>query len=149
LPKNYNTLTGQFPYLSAATQIIKNMHSYTSPFLARIRELVAADQLDEATRQLRQLLQNSPLLDEAVQQSARYNDVMRQIRLGVVSFEDANVVKNQVRAATLELLREIEKQAKATPPIQAEIEKHEKGITIIQQAEKIYNINHIDNANFY
>jgi hypothetical protein len=108
--------TGQFPYLSAVIQIIKIMHSYTSPFLARIRELVAADQLGEAIRQLLLLLQNSPLLDEAILQSGRLSDIQRQIRNGTVRHDDATLTKNQIRTGILGLLTEIEAQTLTNVP---------------------------------
>jgi hypothetical protein len=92
------------------------MHSYTSPFLARIRELVADDRLDEAIRQLRQLLQNSPLLDDAIQQSGRLSDIQRQIRNGTVNHEDATLTKNQIRMGILGLLGDIEAQTLTNAP---------------------------------
>jgi len=84
------------------------MNQNTPAFFARLRELVAAGQLDEATNLLRQLLQNSPRLDDALQQSGRLSDIERQIRLGTVSHENATVTKNQIRMGILGLLTEIE-----------------------------------------
>jgi Effector-associated domain 11 len=117
-------------------------------FIAHIRDLIGKDDFKTAIRQLSALLKDSPHLDEAVQQSARYNNVMQQIRLGLVDFEAANITKNQIRYGTLELLREIEEQRDLTPNIRSEIEQYGKNKTIIQNADKIYNINNIDNANF-
>lgn len=56
----------------------------------QIGELVGKDDLKTALQQLHQLLKNSPQLDEAIIQSARYNDIMKQIRMGTINFEDAN-----------------------------------------------------------
>ncbi len=120
----------------------------TQTFIAHIRDLIAKDEFKTAIQQLSALLKDSPRLDEAVQQSARYNHVMQQIRLGLVDFQSANIAQNQIRYSVLELLREIEEQGVASAAIQSEVEQYEKGMTIIQNAEKIYNINHIDNANF-
>ena len=53
----------------------------TQTFIAHIRELIAKDDLKTAIQRLSALLKDSPLLDHAVQQSARYNNVMQQIRL--------------------------------------------------------------------
>lgn len=120
----------------------------TNSFIADIRDLIAKDDVTTAVQQLSALLKDSPHLNEAVQQSARYNNVMRQIRLGLVDFEAANIAQNQIRYAVLELLSEIEAQEQTQPNIKAEVEKFANGKTIIQNADKIYNINHIDNANF-
>lgn len=120
----------------------------TNTFIADIRDLIANDDFKTAIQQLSALLKNSPRLDEAVQQSARYNNVMRQIRLGLVDVEAANIAQNQTRQGLIDLLREIEEQGLNVPPINKEVAKFANGKTIIQNADKIYNINHIDNANF-
>jgi tetratricopeptide (TPR) repeat protein len=118
--------------------------SNTLTFIAHIRDLLAKDDVQTAIQQVSALLKDSPLLDEAVQQSARYNNVMQQIRLGLVDFSSANIAQNQIRYGILELLREIEEQEVKTPDIKAEVErfavKEEKNIvknsTI--QAEKVH-----------
>ena len=139
----------------------------TQNFIDHIRVLIAKDDFKTAIQQLSALLKDSPRLDEAVQQSARYNHVLQQIRLGLVDFASANIAQNQISYGVLALLREIEEQ-EHKPDIKAEVErfavKIEKNVvknstitadnvhigdkTIIQNADKIYNINHIDNANF-
>ncbi|MBL7805394.1 MAG: hypothetical protein JNL02_16765 [Saprospiraceae bacterium] len=137
----------------------------------RLRELIARDELPEALGLLRELLAHSPRLDEALHQSGRFENIRRQIRLGTVSPADANLTQNQIRAALLDMVREIETQG-ATPALQEEIEQAisivgsknvvaganisaggdvhigDKTTQITQNAEKIYNIDHIDNANF-
>jgi tetratricopeptide (TPR) repeat protein len=118
--------------------------SNTQTFIAHIRDLLAKDDVQIAIQQVSALLKDSPLLDEAVQQSARYNNVMQQIRLGLVDFSSANIAQNQIRYGILELLREIEEQEVKTLDIKAEVErfvvKIEKNIvknsTI--QAEKVH-----------
>ncbi len=120
----------------------------TNPFIARIRDLIAKDKVKTAIQELSALLKDSPHLDEAVQQSARYNHVMQQIRLGLVDFQSANIAQNQIRHGILELLREIEEQGVASAAIRSEMEQYEKGMTIIQNAEKIYNNENINNATF-
>jgi hypothetical protein len=80
----------------------------TNTFIAHIRALIAQDDVKTAIQQLSDLLKNSPLLDVAVQQSARYNNVMKEIRLGLVDYEAANITQNQIRFGVLELLREME-----------------------------------------
>jgi tetratricopeptide (TPR) repeat protein len=97
--------------------------SNTQTFIAHIRDLLAKDDVQTAIQQVSALLKDSPLLDEAVQQSARYNNVMQQIRLGLVDFSSANIAQNQIRYGILELLREIEEQEVKTPDIKAEVER--------------------------
>jgi hypothetical protein len=97
--------------------------SNTQKFISQIRELIAKDDFKTAIQQLSVLLKESPHLDEAVQQSARYNNVMQQIRLGILDFQAANIAQNQIRYATLELLREIEEQEQTQPSIKAEVER--------------------------
>lgn len=96
------------------------MHPTNDSFRNHIRQLIADDALPAALQQLQQLLQNSPQLSEAVLQSARLSDVSRQIRLGLINNEEANLTKNQIRAGLLDLLDDIEAQ-EAQPVIQEEV----------------------------
>jgi predicted HTH transcriptional regulator len=90
-------------------------------FAEIIGDLIGKDELALAIQNLCALLKGSPKLDEAILQSARYNDVIKQIRLGIIDFEQANMTKNQIRYALLDLLREIEAQ-ESKAEINAEIE---------------------------
>ena len=98
--------------------------SNTQKFIAHIRALIAKDDFKTAIQQLSDLLKDSPHLDEAVQQSARYNNVLKQIRLGLVDFASSNIAQNQIRHSVLELLREIEEQEQTKPSIKAEVERY-------------------------
>lgn len=91
-------------------------------FFSTIRELIAKDEIAAALKQLQILLENSPQLDEIIQQSARFNAIRKQIRQGIVSHEDANVTQNQIKAGLIEFLRETETQSEQ-PAIQQEIEQ--------------------------
>jgi predicted HTH transcriptional regulator len=93
----------------------------TKYFVELIGDLIGKDELALAIQNLYGLLKNSPKLDEAILQSARYNDVIKQIRLGTIDFEQANITKNQIRYALLDLLRDIEAQ-ESNPEINTEIE---------------------------
>ena len=73
-----------------------------------VLEMVSKDDLNGAIHSLCLTLKKSPKLDEAIIQSARLTDIMRQIRLGVVDFQQANLTKNQIRFGILDLAREIE-----------------------------------------
>jgi len=117
-------------------------------FYTHIRQLIASDELREAVRLLQELLQNSPKLNEVILQTARLSDIGRQLRLGLVDHDQADQTKNQIRAGILELLDEIEAQEKVRPGLREEVERFAAGITLIQNAEKIYNIEKIDNADF-
>ena len=94
----------------------------TKEYFTSIRNLIARDDLVAAIRQLRQLLEHSPSLDEVIHQSGRFHDIRRQIRLGTISNADANLTQNQIRTGLLELLREIEEQDTHNAHIHKEIE---------------------------
>lgn len=117
-------------------------------FHTHIRQLIASDELSQALRLLQELLQNSPKLNEAILQSGRLSDISRQLRLGLIDQDQASLTKNQIRAGILELLDEVEAQEKIRPELQGEVERFAAGTTVIQNAEKIYNIEKIDNADF-
>jgi hypothetical protein len=106
----------------------------TKTFLSSIRTLIANDDLPAALQQLRDLLDNSPKLDEAIIQAARFQDIRKQIRLGLVSHAEANLTQNQIRAGLLDLLREIENSVGATgsrPDAKALREEMERAISIV------------------
>jgi predicted HTH transcriptional regulator len=100
-------------------------------FVETIGDFIGKDELAKAIQLLYALLKDSPQLDEAILQSARYNDVMKQIRLGTVDFEQANITKNQIRYALFDLVREIEVQEQK-PEINTEIEQFLSQQPIIQ-----------------
>lgn len=77
----------------------------TNRFIQQIREFIAENKLDAALRQLRALLENSPLLDQVLHQSGRFEAIRRHIRLGTVSHADAALTENQIRAGLLDLMR--------------------------------------------
>ena len=112
-------------------------------FVQTIRELIANGHLSRALQQLQQFLQDSPRLKEAILQSGRFAEIQQQLRMGTMSDEAADLKKNQIRASILDLLDELE--GKGTDPLIKEAASQPQ---IIQNADKIYNIDHIDNANF-
>ncbi|NUO03390.1 MAG: ATP-binding protein, partial [Saprospiraceae bacterium] len=95
----------------------------TKLFTTQIKALVAKHDLKEALRQLRLLLENSPALEEALQQEERFRDIRRQIRLGLVDEEQANLLHNQISAAILELLRELDSPESLQPSVRAQVEQ--------------------------
>ncbi len=95
----------------------------TKSFFAQITYLIGKDELGEAILILHNLLKDSPKLDEAIIQSARYNEVLKQIRLGTIELEQANITKNQIRSGLLNLVRAIETQEEQ-PAIHRELKHH-------------------------
>lgn len=94
----------------------------TNKFVAAIRELIADGEIHEALIQLRTLLEHSPKLDEVLLQSARHRTVLKEVRRGVISYENESLTKNQITAGLLSLLSEVEEQA-AKPAIQEEMQQ--------------------------
>ena len=92
-------------------------------FNEKIIKLIGKDNLDEAIKKLGNFLKSHPKTDELIIQSARYNGLKRQIRLGVIDWEKADLTKNKIRLALIELLDEIEEHHKQNEDIQKEIEK--------------------------
>lgn len=122
--------------------------STAQSFFMQVQQLIASGEVEEAIRLLHELLKNSPKLNEVLLQSARLNDINRQVRLGLIDDSHADQTRNKIRAGLLELLDEIRKQENEFPDIRGEVEQFFVGTTTVQNAEKIYNIEKIDNANF-
>ncbi len=112
-------------------------------FIDQVRRLIAKDEIDSVLQKLQLFLKDSPRLSDAIQQSGRFAALQRQILKGVIDERDAALSRNQIRASILALLDEMEGKGSDTN-IQAVM----KDPTLIQQAEKIYNIGHIDKADF-
>ncbi len=83
--------------------------------LAEIRRLISGDEISAALKILRGLLENTPQLNEILQQSGRLENIRRQMRIGIVSPADATLEQNRIRQGVLELLSEIEQQG--APPV--------------------------------
>ena len=116
-------------------------------FLDTIRDLLGREEIEQALEHLRGLLDGSPVLYEVLQQSGRFAAISRQVRLGTVSHVEATLTKNHLHLGVLELLQEIEGQTAQGEP-KAELERYARTTNITQQADNIYNIGKIDNANF-
>lgn len=89
-----------------------------------ISDLIAKDDIKTAISELSNLLKKSKKLDELIIQSARYNDITQQIKLGIVDYEQANITKNNIRFELLNLLRDIEEIAEKNISIKSDIEQH-------------------------
>jgi hypothetical protein len=112
-------------------------------FVKEIKALVAKNKLVEVFQQLQSFLKDHPKLDDAILQSGRFKELQQKINKGIISEDDAHLQMNQLRSSILDLLNELE--GKGSSPI---IKEAAAKIQIIQKADKIYNIDKIDNANF-
>ena len=77
-----------------------------------IRDRIAHDDLYGALDMLRGLFENTPRLNEILQQSGRFSYIRQQIRLGIVSHAEAVLTQNQIRFGLLDLLTDIEAEGK-------------------------------------
>jgi len=129
--------------------------------IAKLRKLLAENELAAVNQILLQVLAQSPLLDDAIQQSGRFTAIQKNLRKGLIDSELADAKVNRIRFALLELVRHLETEGvKEGLQLvidemedlgqQANYQPHLELATqhFNQQAEKIYNISHIDQANF-
>lgn len=91
-------------------------------FIQNIRNRIAKDDLAAAIALLKDLLVHTPLLNEVLQQSGRFEYILKQIRLGTLSHQEAALTRDQIRLALLDLVAEVEQQDEK-PAVGAEIEK--------------------------
>ncbi len=80
--------------------------------------------------------------------SARFATLERENRFGVVDAATLNMERNRINAALSHVIDEF---ADVNPPPathKSDVEDSKSPKTVIQNAEKIYNIDRIDNANF-
>ncbi|MCB0626923.1 MAG: hypothetical protein KDC43_24160, partial [Saprospiraceae bacterium] len=71
--------------------------------LERLHKLIEDDRLAEATGLLLATLQGTSLEKEARALRSRINDLERQVRQGLLGQEQAQIEKNRLRAAILDL----------------------------------------------
>ncbi len=95
-------------FVAGETHVNKRPMSQTQFFIDHIRVLISTGQPTDALRQLSFFLQKSPLFNEALLQSARYQDIRQQIRLGLVDGKQASLTQQQILGGVLELLSDIE-----------------------------------------
>ena len=77
-------------------------------FIQDLRAKLANNEVEEVLRQLQIWLRNSPALDEVLLQSARHQEILKQIRLGIIEYKEATLTQNQVHWALLAFLRDME-----------------------------------------
>jgi hypothetical protein len=110
-----------------------------------LKKLLAEGKTKQVLAQLQQVLQSdADLQNDIILLSGRFATMQRQNRLGLADFATLNIERSKINAALVELIEQLEPST--NPNSEAEGSKATK--TIIQKADKIYNIDRIDNANF-
>lgn len=92
-----------------------------------VRNFIAKDELSNAIELLSEILKNDKSLDELIIQSAKKYRIEKEIRSGIVSYENATVTKNQITNALLEICRNIEETAEGINNMKKEEILAEKG----------------------
>jgi hypothetical protein len=108
----------------------------TNDFSKTMSNLIAKDELEQAIDMLSKLLKNSPKLDEVILQSGRLSDIKKQIRLGVVNFNEANTERNRIRAALMSFVGEIEETMEDHPSIKREVEQIPEAKILVKNVQK-------------
>lgn len=100
----------------------------TKKYCRRLRQLIGENELESVFQELTRLLQNSPRLDEAIMQSARWSDLQKQVSLGLLSYEQSEIGKNKIRTGLLALVKEVEKKM-TDPAIDEEMAEHASAVS--------------------
>ena len=87
----------------------------------KVFELIGKDKINEAIYLLKKHINSNEKLASLIIQSARYSDVTKKIHMGVVEESLANIEKNKIRFALIDLVREIEEIVEEYPEINNEI----------------------------
>ena len=109
----------------------------------QIRVQIARDEMPAALSTLRGLLENTPRLNEILQQSGRLENIRQQMRTGTVSHYDATLEQNRIRLGVLELLAEIEKDfipTAALDDLLAAVEQESTRTEVREEVEKAVSI---------
>jgi len=114
----------------------------TENHFKHLRSLIAKDDLTSALQYLHELLKQTPQLNEAIHHSGRFENITKQIRLGVVNSEDATLTINQIRVGLLDFISEIESQQE-NPIIKKE---WDNAISIIDSKNVFGNIDEVGNV---
>jgi hypothetical protein len=95
----------------------------TTQVIKELKNLIAKNKLKKAIDQLRELLEHTPLLRQAILQERRFHDLQQKIMMNTISEEEANLQKNQLSLSLIQLLDAIKHQQTNIPAIAEEIEK--------------------------
>lgn len=118
-------------------------------------QMIASDNLAQAIKALQNLLKGSPAYTEIIMHSARYNAVMKAIRMGTINLEDGGTEKNKIRYAVMDMVRELEEgvetDSKLRSEIEAMLEKGNRGtsntITITGDENRSINVQGVSGSN--
>ena len=110
-------------------------------FFEELRTLLAKDELESVLEKLQYYLKNSKALDEVILHSASYNDVMKQIRMNTIDFKDADVKKNKIRYALIDIVGVLEDEAENNPTLQQEIERVQADFANSIRVDNSKNVN--------
>lgn len=113
-------------------------------FFKKIRESIARDEVQHSIALMNDLIKESPNLNETILQSARLSRLTKQIRTGEISFSEANIEKNSIIAGLLDLIEEIEQNAKSNDNIKNEIKDFNK-----QNLNINYKVKHEGKGNIH
>ena len=109
-----------------------------------LQHLLSEGKTDQVIAELRRLTAPDLYLHEQLLLIAgRQAELERKTIAGTAS-DDLDIERNKIREALLVLVKKLPEEGTGDNATTASI----SGTTVIQQAEKIYNINHIDNADF-
>ncbi len=105
-------------------------------YIDEIMDMIAENKMKEAMLELKDLLKGSPEFDKVILMSSRFNDVINEVRLGTVDFENAKVEKNQIRFALIKIVNELYDNKDLNPKLVNDVNKF-----IDERAAKINTVN--------
>lgn len=105
---------------------IKNTMASYPEYVDQLHQLIAKDQLQAVLKELQALLKDSPAYNEAILHAARYNGLMKDIRTGKLDPQSAELRRNHLRYALIDMVRELEEQLPERPQLQQEVEQYLK-----------------------
>jgi Effector-associated domain 11 len=112
-----------------------------------LQNLLAEGKTAQVIAQLRQSTSHdTDLHKEVLQISARFARNERERHAGTADNSELGIEQNKINAALLAAIDKLEDNPPL--PTNSNTEGGNSAKTIVQNADKIYNIAHIDNANF-
>lgn len=99
--------------------------------LLEIRELIAQDNLGQAFIELSNIVLDSEKSDELILLKARYSDLEKQKRLGIIDLSEKEQLKNNIRVSMISLVNEQEKRFRND--IKIKIGNHSKSMPVNQK----------------
>jgi hypothetical protein len=114
-----------------------------------LRNRLAEGKIKPVFEQLRQAAQqDADWQNEIILLSGRFATMERQNRLGTADPATINIERNKINEALLEMIEQLEPANPPAPLPNNPVQTSKEPKSIIQKADKIYNIERIDNAHF-